>query len=151
VPDDHEVPGGVGGDCRIEVKPRGVGVDAELRAQRDTRAREPLAGDVVSGVAADVVLPDHDEVAGRIRSHHWITLIGRRVRVDAELRAERGAGCGEALAEDTVTRAVLTEASPYHDEVPRRVRRHGRTGLRVRDVGVHAELGAEGIAGAGVA
>src|SRR4029453_11083623 len=95
--------------------------------------------------------PDDDEVAGAVRGDARAPLMAGGVGVDAELRAEGGAGAGEALAEDAPEPPVLLGTDPDDDEVAGAVRTHGRTILSVRRVGVDAELRAQGGAGAGIA
>src|SRR5688572_14979324 len=102
-PDDDELAGahhGVGGDGRIALIARRVGVDAELGAEGGAGAVVALAEDTVAQAVLPVALPGHDEVAGGVRGHGRSVLVARRKRVDAELRADRGAGAGVALAED---------------------------------------------------
>src|SRR5687768_1803327 len=61
-PGDDEVAGGVGGHGRRVLIARGVGVHAELRAQRDPRARKALPEDSEIRSILGLAVPDDDEV-----------------------------------------------------------------------------------------
>src|SRR5439155_24727860 len=98
-----------------------------------------------------VAMPGDDEIAEGSGGDGGNGLTVRRVRVDAELRAEGSAGAGIALAEDTLERAIREVAGPDDDEVAGGVRRYCRKGLIARRERVHPELRSDGGAGAGVA
>src|SRR2546428_1614904 len=66
VPDDDEVAEGVGGDGRIRLVARRVGVDAELGAEGSAGAGVALAEDAPAHAVLDVTLPGDDEVAGGV-------------------------------------------------------------------------------------
>jgi len=67
VPDDDDVTGGIGGNGRISLIARHVGVDTELRAERRTGACVAAAEDVPRGDGLErLAMPYHDEVAGGV-------------------------------------------------------------------------------------
>ena len=125
-------------------------VDAELRAERSAGIGIALAEDAITIAVLTPTLPDHDEVAGGVRGYGRTSLNAKRAcreRVHAELRADRGAGTDEALAEDAIARAVLIQALPDDHETAGGTGGDGRSALIVCRVGVDAELGAERVAG----
>src|SRR5258706_6381152 len=114
-PDDHESRRS-SADARIVVARRRHRVDAELAADRRAGAREELAPDAPSFLRA--AHPDDEEVAAAVRRDGGIALRAGRIRVDAELSAERGAAHAESLAEDSSAVQVLPRAHPDDDERP---------------------------------
>src|SRR5207249_8786177 len=86
-----------------------------------------------------------DVVAGGSAGDGRNVVVARRVGVDAELRAEGGAGVGVALAEDVVARAVLQRAHPDDNEIAGGLGGDGWPDLIACRVRVDTELRAEGI------
>src|SRR5207247_8150106 len=68
-----------------------------------------------------------------------------------ELGTEGSAGARVTLAKNAVVRAILAQALPDDDEVPREIRGNGWKDLVAGRVCVHPELGAGRKAGTGVA
>src|SRR5205807_10271293 len=88
-PGDDEVPGRVHGHGRRLLAVGGVGVDAELAAQRGPGGAEPLGADAVAAAVLAAAVPGDDEVAGRVRRDGRGRLRVGGEGVDPELRAGR--------------------------------------------------------------
>src|SRR6185436_16332532 len=98
------------------------------------------------GAAVPVVVdPHHQEVARAIDGDAPTSyaLAVRRVRVDLEVRTDRGAAAVESLAEDAEGAAVPCVVGPDDDVVARRGHRDRAVLLEARRVGVQLELTAE--------
>src|SRR5918994_3229143 len=117
-PGDEEAPTSVGRHHGLPLASRRIGVDLELGPHRRAGAVVALAEDIERAVESPgdgPRLPDHDEVAARVRGDPGLGLVARRRGVDKELGALRGARGIVALAEDAESAAVAV-AHPHHDE-----------------------------------
>jgi len=103
---------------------------------------------------ASIALPHHDEVSVGIARDRWRELIARRVGVDLEVGADRGAARVVALALDRAPGAVAAQASvalPDHDEVAAGIARGRWKELIARRVAVDLELRSDCRAARGIA
>ena len=111
----------------------------ELVAEPVAGARKALSEDAVLKTVLQVALPDHDEVASRVRRHRGPSLSARCIGVDHEFAADRLSGAGETPAQDALARAVAAHCFPHHDEVAVLVHVDGRITGDLRGVGVDLE------------
>jgi hypothetical protein len=147
VPDDDVAARRLDHDGRSSLEARRTARGLELRSQRDPGGRVALAEDPAplrSTPRHCPILPDHDEVVGGAGSRdRRAVLESGGERVDAELRTERRARRGIALAKHAGAAAVLVLADPHHHEVAVRVDGHARLLLALGGDRVDPELRAE--------
>ena len=98
------------GNRRFILTARCCAVNHKLAALRHARIVKTLGrhrtGRTIG--AAILIPPGHDKTAARQRSHIRLILGIHRLCIDLELRAERRAVSGKALAKDTEATAIRT-------------------------------------------